>query len=237
MKTALFTGRDAVTKLSAIMVAVVFICLIALQGYVFWKSIRQIESPPVTKPLPAHSTNHDVPDIGRLAATHLFGDVEKTAPPDSEVKEDKSLNLTLRGIVANSGGNTSLAIIESKPDGEETFAPGDTVFNKGKLNSIAVDHVILMRNDGRLVRLLLPEQESVDGENESYLPQPQPAYIEHEIQAPEQNSDNSPATEPAAVAPAEPEDQTQAEPQPETSSESTPDESTGDNQDATPAQP
>jgi len=237
MKTALFAGRDAATKLSAMIIAMVFICLIALQGYVFWKSSRQLESPPVMNPAPAHSTNHEVPDIGRLAAMHLFGDVEKTAPQDIDVKEDKSLNLTLRGIVANSGGNTSLAIIESKPDGEETFAPGDTVFNKGKLNSIAVDHVILMRNDGRLVRLQLPEQESIEAGSEDYLPQAQPAYVEPETPVPEQNNDNNAVPDPAVAAPAEAGEQTQPEAQPETPPESTPDEPTGDNQNVTPAQP
>jgi type II secretory pathway component PulC len=244
MKSGLFVRRDAVKKLSAMMIATVFACLIALQAYVFWKSLRQVEAPPAAEAMPASNTSQDTLDVGRLAATHLFGDIEKTLPQDIEVKEDKSLNLTLRGIVANSGGNTSLAIIESKPDGEETFALGDTVFNKGKLNSIAVDYVILLRNDGRLARLQLPEQESIESGNEDYLPQSQPAYVEPayvepETPTPEQSLDNNPVPEPAvAIQPEpEPENQNQADTQPETASEAPPDETTGDNQDTTPAQP
>jgi len=238
MKTDLPAGRDAVTKLSAMIIATVFACLIVIQAYVSWKSLRQIEASNTAKAVPASSTNQDTLDAGRLAATHLFGDIAKAVPQDSEVKEDKSLNLTLRGIVANSGGNTSLAIIESKPYGEETFALGDTVFNRGKLNSIAVDHVILIRNDGRLARLQLPEPESIETANEDYLPQPQsqPAYVEPVYAEPE-----TPAPEPAIAVQPEPEsenqDQNQADTQAETPPEIPPDETTSDNQNTTPAQP
>jgi type II secretory pathway component PulC len=240
MKTGLPAGRDALTKLTARTIATVFICLIALQPYVFWKSLRQFEALPTTRPVPASSTIHDALD----AARHLFGDIEKTVPQDSEIKEDKSLNLTLRGIVANSGGNTSLAIIESKPGGEDTFALGDNVFNKGKLNFIAVDHAILIRNDGRLARLQLPEQESIETGNEDYLPQSQPAnvepvYTEPEAPAPEQTPDSNPAPKPAIAVQPEPEseNQNQADTQPETPSETAPDEAAGENQDTAPAQP
>jgi len=236
MKSFLPANRDTVTKLSAMIIATVFICLIALQAYTFWKSLQQTESLSATKPRPVSSAHQNTLDTGRLAAMHLFGDVEKTVVQDSEVKEDKSLNLTLRGIVANSSGNASLAIIESKPDGEETFAPGDAVFNKGQLNSVAIDHVILMRNDGRLVKLQLPEQESADGENEDYLPQAQPPYVAPEMPAPEQSSDNNAAPEPAMAIPAEPEQQNQEAIEPETSSETTLDAPANDHQNATPAQ-
>lgn len=241
MKTRTPADRDTVAKLSAMVIAAVFICLIALQTYVFWKSFQQTESLSATKLAPASNANQNTLNIGGLAAMHLFGDIEKTVMQDSEVRQDKSLSLTLRGIVAISSGNASLAIIESKPDGEETFAPGDTVFNKGRLNSVAVDHVILMRNDGRLVRLQLPEQESTDRENEDYLPQAQPAYVEPEPELPapepEQSSDNNTVPEPAVVAPAEPEDQNPIDVQPETPPETTPDEPAGGNQGAAPAQP
>ena len=223
------------------MIAVVFICLIALQIYVFWNSLQQVETRPDPRPVPASNTGQTALDAGRLAATHLFGDIEKAVPQDSEVKEDKSLNLTLRGIVANSGGNTSLAIIESKPGVEDTFALGDNVYNKGKLNSIAVDYVILMRNDGRLARLQLPEQESIETGNEDYLPQSQPAYVEPvyaepEAPTPEQTPDSKPAPAIAVEPEPESENQNQAATQPETPSETAPDESTGEN-DSTPAQP
>lgn len=249
MKTRLLSGHDAAAKLSAMIVAAIFFILIALQAYVFWKSLQQIEVQPAVKTASTHQTSQDAPNIGKLAATHLFGDTQKTTPQDSEVKEDKSLNLTLRGIVANSGGKTSLAIIESKPGGEETFAPGDSVFNKGKLNFIAVDYVILMRNDGGLARLQLPEPESIDLGNEEYLPQPQPEYVEPENVAPtssnepeaaspEQASDNGTTTEPAATAhESQPENQTQPETQPESSPDTAPDKPAGDDQNATPAQP
>jgi type II secretory pathway component PulC len=238
MRIALLSGRDAASKIPVIIIATVFASLIALQAYYFWKSLRSGVTPITTAVLPAHNTQ-DTPNIGKLAASHLFGDVQEQAPQDSEIKEDKSLNLTLRGIVANSGANTSLAIIESKPNGEETFALGDDVFNKGKLNTVAIDYVILLLNNGQLARLQLPEQEAPGVSNEEYLPQAQPDYVEPESVAPAIET-----REPAAVAQpeAQPETETQVQPeaQPESETPAQPEtttESTDDNKDATPAQP
>jgi len=209
MKLALPSSREATKKLPAYATAAVFACLIAFQLYVFLQSLQTEEAPVSVRTRPPQKPDQASPDIGRLAASHLFGDVENIVPQYSEVKEDKSLNLTLRGIVANSGGNTSLAIIESSPNNEETFAIGDNVFNKGKLDFVGADHVILARSNGQLTKLQLPEQETSGMVTEEYLPlaQPEPEYVEPVANEPEtaaaaQSSENLPQE---AAAPAEPE--------------------------------
>jgi type II secretory pathway component PulC len=229
MKLALLSSRDAPSKILAIAATAMFSSLIAYQAYTLWNSLQTADAPIAVNAKPAQKPDQTAPDIGRLAATHLFGDVENLAPQYSEAKEDKSLNLTLRGIVANSGGNTSLAIIQSSPNNEETFALGDNVFNKGKLDFVAADHVILARSNGQLTRLQLPEQESSGLISEEFLPQaqPEPEYVEPiaaepisitepETVAPEaeQAVDTPPDPDPVSEAPA-PEPELTAEPEPE----------------------
>jgi type II secretory pathway component PulC len=221
MKLALLSSRDAPIRILALATATVFSCLIAFQAYTFWGSLHTTGAPTTVRTTAPQKSNQNSPDIGRLAATHLFGDVENLVPQYSEAKEDKSLNLTLRGIVADSADNASLAIIQSGPNNEETFALGDNVFNKGKLDFVAADHVILARSNGQLTRLQLPEQETTGLTSEEYQPPslPEPEYMEPEITepvtssepetvdpAPEQAQDNPPdpetTPEPAAAEPA-----------------------------------
>ena len=204
MKFALSAGRDAAVTLPAIAIAALFVCLIVYQAYSFWEDQQALRTPLAGVAKPAQTAHQNAPDIGKLAAKHLFGDVENQAPQYSEVKEDKTLNLTLRGIVAAEGSSTSHAIIQSGPNNEETFALGDNVFSKGKLDFIASDHVILARSNGQLARLQLPEEESSGLSSEEYLPpatsyiEPDNSYVEPEMPHIEQTVDNFQETEPAS---------------------------------------
>jgi type II secretory pathway component PulC len=177
-RSALFLTGEMTTKLLVLAVSAVFASLIIMQAYQLWQTTQSapvsIAAAPVRSTLPVKSRA----DVRQLAASHLFGDTRAVAPEYTEIKEDKSLNLTLRGIVANRGGNTSLAIIGSSPSNEETFAIGDSIFNKGTLNHVADDHVILKRSNGQLARLQLPDQNVDETISEEFLPLAQPDYHE-----------------------------------------------------------
>ena len=176
---------DMSSKILVLAVSAVFVGLIVFQAYQLWHETQNPATAPASLATPNPVQVKPVADIRQLAATHLFGDAVVTAPQFTEVKEDKSLNLTLRGIVANRGGNTSLAIIESAPNNEETFAVGDNVFNKGTLNHVADDHVILERGNGQLARLQLPDQNVDETISEEFLPLAQPeTYQEPAVDSP-----------------------------------------------------
>ena len=175
---------DMTSKILVLAVSAVFASLIVIQAYQLWQASRPASTAPLAAPAPALTQVKPVTNVRQLAASHLFGDTEVITPQYTEIKEDKSLKLTLRGIVANRGGNTSLAIIESGPNNEETFAVGENVFNKGTLDHVADDHVILNRGNGQLARLQLPDQNVDETISEEFLPLAQPeTYQEPAIDA------------------------------------------------------
>ncbi len=198
MKLLSLSGNGAITKLPAMAVVLALLCLIVIELYHFATGPRPAAPSAAGISTPAPSQNPA--DIGPLAASHLFGTEDQSTPQYQEAKQDPSLNLTLRGIVANTGGTSSLAIIQAEPGHEETFALGDEVFNKGRLDFVATDHVILAHSNGQLTRLQLPEQDSSGVDSEAFLPQAQPDYIEAEPVV----SDLSVAATPPAMPETEP---------------------------------
>jgi type II secretory pathway component PulC len=190
-RSVTFISNDMMTKMSVLTVSMIFTGLIFMQAYQLWKASQDPQLPATTQPSREQTQIKRGADIRQLAASHLFGDVQVVTQQFTEVREDKSLNLTLRGIIANRGGSTSLAIIQSSPNSEETFAVGENVFNKGTLNHVADDHVILKRSNGQLARLQLPEQNVDSIINEEFLPLAQPDYHE------ETPMESSPAAEQA----------------------------------------
>lgn len=185
--------RVPASKLPAMAVALAFAGLITYQAYNFWQSQQEAPVASITR-TSTQTQTRNTPNIGQLAASHLFGKFEVAAPQFTEVKEDKSLHLTLRGIVANPDGKNSLAIIESGPNKEDTFAVGENVYNKGKLNFVAADHVILARTDGQLAKLQLPEQDTGGFINEEFLPLAQPDTEAQEAPVPDQSVEAEPAS-------------------------------------------
>lgn len=196
MKRFPFSRLTLPARLATMLIALALLCLIAFEIYRFVNRLSPVNSAVANSVISTQTRTPAQTDIGQLAASHLFGSEAPSTPQYQEAKEDKSLNLTLRGIVANASGISSLAIIQSNPNDEETFALGDDVFNKGRLDFVAADHVILARSNGQLARLQLPEQDNTGVESEEFLPQAQTDYNEPAPVVSEFPSNDSPPTLP-----------------------------------------
>ncbi len=142
-RSALFLTGEMTTKLLVLVVSRIsrwpdnYAGLPALVNHELRTSIHC--AAPVRSTLPVKSGA----DVRQLAASHLFGDTLVVAPEYTEIKEDKSSTSPCAASLPIRGGTTSLAIIESSPNNEETFAIGDSIFNNSTLNHVADDHVIL----------------------------------------------------------------------------------------------
>lgn len=104
-------------------------------------------------------------DVQAIAAAHLFGKADPAAdtaapPPPQEVHEDLAetrLNLSLKGTIAATEGEGSMAIIAAQGRDEMVYAISDTVLPGTTLHAVYPDRVILNRG-GALEALKLPKE-------------------------------------------------------------------------------
>lgn len=89
-------------------------------------------------------------DIDAITDTHLFGDQDA---PDAKADKDKQikapethLKLELTGIVADSRGKRSRALIKDPKDKQDSYKVGEKIASGVKLHAIYADRVILDRN-------------------------------------------------------------------------------------------
>ncbi|HET6630139.1 MAG TPA: type II secretion system protein GspC [Woeseiaceae bacterium] len=103
-------------------------------------------------------------DVQSIAAAHLFGKADPAvaaAPaPRQELHENLAetrLNLLLKGTIAASGADSSLAIIAAQGQDEKLYAVGDAVVPGTTLHAVYPDRVIL-NTGGALEALKLPRE-------------------------------------------------------------------------------
>ena len=109
--------------------------------------------PPLSRPA-------DVPAGGtvRIPPPGLFGLASQAPPPDAVTEAPETrLQLTLRGIFANSDAEHGLALIQDSAGNEKHFHTSDEVFGLATVHAIHEDRVILLRN-GRYETLKLPKE-------------------------------------------------------------------------------
>jgi general secretion pathway protein C len=112
-------------------------------------------------------------DAERIAAAHIFGKVDAAAPPppaqDLEDVPETQLNLKLKGTIAATEENQSMAIVAEGNGDEKVYTIGDAVPGGASIHSILLDRVILDRA-GRLEELRLPRSEELAGTNRRAAP-------------------------------------------------------------------
>ena len=103
-------------------------------------------------------------DVQAIADRHLFGVAEEPAEGDTPVvSEEDNLadtrltNLTLRGTVASSVPEFSVAVISDGNDDEKVYAINDPIGSGAKLHAVYADRVVLNEN-GVLTNLKLPRE-------------------------------------------------------------------------------
>jgi general secretion pathway protein C len=110
---------------------------------------------------PARSVNAD-----RIANAHLFGEATAAAAPpppqDLEDVPETQLNLKLKGTIAASVDQESMAIIAEGNGDEKVYEIGDAIPGGASIHAIRLDRVILERA-GRLEELRLPRSDELAG--------------------------------------------------------------------------
>ena len=116
-------------------------------------------------PAPSSSPTRSV-NADRIANAHLFGEASATAPtPPAQDLEDvpeTQLNLKLKGTIAASATQDSMAIIAEGNGEERIYEIGDAIPGGASIHAIRLDRVILERA-GRLEELRLPRSEELAG--------------------------------------------------------------------------
>ena len=97
----------------------------------------------------------------RIAAAHLFGDVESAPAPAPEpvrqpIVEPTRLNLQLAGVFAADPQSQAIAIISAGSAEQNAYGVGDRISGETTLKAVYTDHVII-DNRGRDERLSLPD--------------------------------------------------------------------------------
>lgn len=101
-------------------------------------------------------------DVEAIAAVHLFGEakaVEESTEPVPTPTEDlaeTNLALTLKGTMAGSDDELTVAIIEDNTKEEKIYTIGDAVVSGATLHAVYTDQVVLNRR-GVLEALKLPK--------------------------------------------------------------------------------
>ncbi len=102
----------------------------------------------------------------RIANAHLFGEATAapaTPPPqDLEDVPETQLNLKLKGTIAASADQESMAIIAEGNGDEKVYEIGDAIPGGASIHAIRLDRVILERA-GRLEELRLPRSDELTG--------------------------------------------------------------------------
>jgi general secretion pathway protein C len=100
--------------------------------------------------------------VTEIAATHIFGiadaesDTLAIAPTD-EPRDDTNLVLTLKGTVASTRRDFSVALISDGSKEQKVYVIGDSINSRASLHAIYADRVVLNEN-GVLTNLKLPRE-------------------------------------------------------------------------------
>jgi general secretion pathway protein C len=121
-------------------------------------------APPPAPVLRQSTTEQPSVDVNRVVSAHLFGEPGAEAlPPDETVDAPETqLSLQLRGTIAGTEGQKTLAIIAERGGEERVYEVGDAVPGGATLHQVRSDQVIL-RRAGRLEALKLPRSEELVG--------------------------------------------------------------------------
>ena len=101
-------------------------------------------------------------DVEAIANVHVFGEadaIDETAAPEpmpTEDLEETRLALTLKGTMAGTDEELTVAIIEDNTKEEKIYTLGDAVASGATLHSVHTDQVVLNRS-GILEALKLPK--------------------------------------------------------------------------------
>ncbi|RJS91755.1 type II secretion system protein GspC [Salinisphaera sp. Q1T1-3] len=141
---------------------VVLIALLALSlAHLFWLVWPQ-SVPEAIAPADASSNsraaNENKIDVEAIASAHIFGE-QKIVDVDLEKQKERNapethLNLTLTGIIADSQGNQSRALIKNPQNEQDGYRVGQSIVSGVELHAIYPAKVILDRN-GRFETLTL----------------------------------------------------------------------------------
>jgi len=119
--------------------------------------------PPAAQLGPASSSSvpsADLADVQSIASAHVFGEAseepaETAPPPVTEDLDDTRLSLTLKGTVAATESERSVAIIADQRNEEKVYGEGDSISPGTTVHAIYADRVVLNEN-GALTELNLP---------------------------------------------------------------------------------
>lgn len=89
-------------------------------------------------------------NMNRIAQAHLFGE-QKIAAHSAEQEKiinapETHLNLVLTGIISDSSGRRSRALIKNAHNRQDGYSVGDTISRNVKLHAVYTNHVILDRS-------------------------------------------------------------------------------------------
>ena len=151
------------------LVVLVLVVLIAWQlSSVFWLLMPgSAGGDPITATPPAGTVSANrgrlgAADIEAIASVHLFGEAKaieeptEPVPTPTEDLEETRLALTLKGTMAGSDDELTVAIIEDNTKEEKIFTIGDAVASGATLHAVYTDQVVLNRS-GILEALKLPK--------------------------------------------------------------------------------
>ncbi|GAB3685648.1 type II secretion system protein GspC [Salinisphaera aquimarina] len=138
----------------------VLVVLIALSAArLFWLvwPVSDTELVPATTGASSDTADQSI-NVDTIASAHLFGE-QTVTDADAQQREiinapETRLNLTLTGIVSESNGRRSRALIETGRKKQDSFSVDDDVTNGVKLHAIYANRVILDRS-GRFETLTL----------------------------------------------------------------------------------
>ncbi len=136
------------------------VILIALSAarlfWLVWPAGDDVLVPAITGP--ANDNADQSIDVDTIASAHLFGEQQVTdsAAEQREILNapETRLNLTLTGIISESNGQRSRALIQTGRSDQDSFSVEDTITNGVKLHAIYANRVILDRS-GRFETLTL----------------------------------------------------------------------------------
>ncbi|MES1925485.1 type II secretion system protein GspC [Salinisphaera sp. T31B1] len=139
---------------------IVLVVLIALSAARLFWLVWPAEAPtlvPAVTGADSQSTDQSV-DVDTIASAHLFGEqtVTDVAAEQREILNapETRLDLTLTGIVSETGGRRSRALIKTGRNKQDNFGVGGEISDGVKLHAIYADRVILDRS-GRFETLTL----------------------------------------------------------------------------------
>lgn len=172
-----FSGLDKdraaalVTEKLPPIVTLVLVVVIAWQlSKLFWLLMPgSATGDPITVDAPATAANTGAgrlsaaADVEAIAGVHIFGEAKAIEEPDEPVltpTEDLAetrLALTLKGTMAGSEEELTIAIIEDNTKEEKIYAIGDAVASGTTLHAVYTDQVVL-NSRGVLEALKLPKE-------------------------------------------------------------------------------